>query len=52
MSIILKDLVISSFVILPCIYFIVIIYINIYSLGMLCKLPEWTTLGKLPLDFK
>ena len=58
MSLILKDLVISSFVILPCIYFIIItiiIIIIIYSLvsevralliaDMLCKLPEWTTLG-------
>ena len=29
MSLILKDLVISSFVILPCMYFIIIIIINI-----------------------
>ena len=32
MSITLKDLVISSFVILPSIYFIIIIFIIIYSL--------------------
>ena len=39
MSIILKDFVISSFVILPCIYFIIIIYIIIYSLVSELRAP-------------
>ena len=42
MSIILKDLVISSFVILPCIYFIIIIIIIIiiiYSLVSELRVP-------------
>ena len=38
MSIILKDLVISSFVILPCVYFIIIIII-IYSLVSELRVP-------------
>ena len=42
MSIILKDLVISSFVILPCVYFIIIIIIIIiiiYSLVSELRVP-------------
>ena len=39
MSIILTDLVISSFVILPCIYFIIFIFIIIYSLVSELRAP-------------
>ena len=38
MSIILKDLVISSFVILPCIYFIIIIIIIIIIYSLVSEL--------------
>ena len=39
MSLILNDLVISSFVILPCTYFIIIIIIIIYSLVTEVRVP-------------
>ena len=60
MSIISKDLVITGHLLYYLVYIIIII---IYSLasepagliliaGMLCKLPEWTTLGNYFFDFK